>query len=184
MKKSGTQGKIMMTDIQLEQLHRSLKRIFALPIARLSLREVQNAITTIFPGKQDLCNALYNSLLTGKVSDILSENGSPELKNLIDTYSSQVGFAREIAEMGDFMNIFNCDFFQQGNQVFFTNRMRRIDGEEYYFLSAPETNIRLAHMFINRLRDLKRQAGKDVKFDARLKEELEGIIADTQELLG
>jgi hypothetical protein len=164
-------------------LNRSLKRIFALPIARLSLREVQNAITTSFPGKQDLCNAIYNSLLTSKKSDLLADEGDNDLETLIDNYSVQVRFAREVADMGDFMNIFSCDFVQQGNQVFFTNRMRRIDGEEYYFLSAPETNIRLAHMFINRLRDLKRQAGKDVKIDSRLKEELETMISDTKELL-
>lgn len=173
----------MIPEEQLEQLSRMLKRIFSLPTARLTLREVQNAVTTAFPGKPDLCNAIYNSLLTGKLSDLLQEERDPDLENLIDIYSPQVRFAREIAEMGDFMNIFSCDFMQQGNQVFFSNRMRRIDGQEYHFLSAPETNVRLAHMFINRLRDLKKQAGGTINFDPRLKEELAGIVADTEELL-
>lgn len=91
-------------------------------------------------------------------------------------------FAKEVYEFGEFMNIFSCDFLQQGNKVFFVNRMRRIDGEEYHFLSAPDTNIRLARMFINRLRDLKRTAG-NISLDDHLVEELKGIKTDIDDLL-
>lgn len=172
-----------LSEMQVEQLSRSFKRIFALPISRLTIRELQNAITQALPGNADGSKALYESLLTGDLKDALREGGNGEgLTNLIDDYSPHVKIAREVAEMGEFMNSFSCDFLEQNKQYFFINRMRRIDGNEYYFLSAPETNIRLSHMFINRLRDLKKAVG-NLPLDAKLKEELSSIQRDIEDLL-
>lgn len=174
----------MITQPQLEQVSHSLKRIFALPISRMTVREVQDALKNAFPNNLDLTNAVYTSLLAGKIDDKLFDDTDSKvhLKQLINDYSPTVRLAKDIAEMGEFMNIFSCDFLQQGNQVFFVNRMRRLDAQEYYFLSAPETNIRLAHMFINRLRDLK-EATKGATLDKRIKDELESIKKDIDALL-
>lgn len=169
----------MVTEEQVQQLQLLFKRVFALPISKMTLREVQNAVATAFPSHGEISKALFESLMTGESS---KELGTDKFKKLIEEYSAQVRFAKEVYEFGEFMNIFSCEFLQQGNKVFFVNRMRRIDGEEYQFLSAPDTNIRLAHMFINRLRDLKRQAG-NVTLDDHLVGELQGIKTDIDDLL-
>lgn len=168
---------------QLVQLNRTFKRIFTLPISRLTIFELQNAINQDLNVSPECKSALYESLLTGEIKDSLKKaNHGPELPNLINEFALNFKMAREVTERGEFMNIFSCDFIQQGEQVYFVNRMRRIDGTEYHFLSVPEINIRLAHMFINRLRDLKKAAG-NVSLDPILKEELSSLRKDVKELL-
>lgn len=172
-----------ISDVELEQLNRSFKRVFALPISRLTIRELQNALTQSLNSNIDLSKALYESLLNGELNTALkSYENRKEIGSFIDDYSPHVKIAREVAEMGEFMNSFSCDFLEQNKQFFFVNRLRRIDGTEYYFLSAPETNIRLAHMFINRLRDLKKQVG-NLPLDPKLKDELNLIKTDIETLM-
>lgn len=172
----------MISEEQLEQLNRSFKRIFAFPLSRLTTLEVQNAIKDIFPNKIDTTRALYESLLTGDLNDLLKSGDTNELQTFIDQYTPMVRIAKEVAEAGEFLNTFSCDFLQQGKQVFFVNRMRRVDAQEYHFLTAPETSIRLAHMFIDRLRGLKQNLGT-IDLDPRLKEELENIKKDVEIIL-
>ncbi|MBA2369227.1 MAG: DUF5414 family protein [Candidatus Protochlamydia sp.] len=168
-----------MSQSQLELMEKTFKRIFAMPISKMTLREVQDAIRNIFKEDANSTNSVYASLLSGEIDTKLSSNGQlKELEKIIENYSPSVRLAKEVAEMGEFMNSFSCDFIQQGNQVFFGNRMRRLDGQEYYFLSAPETNIRLAHMFINRLRDLKKASQGTLNIDQNLRNELDSIKAD------
>ena len=175
----------MLTEMQLKSLSRNFMRIFALPISRLTILEVRNALNEALPEDKDKdkVKSIYESLLNGNTPNNNKENnnGNNDLEYFLEKYSPHVRFAREVAERGEFMNTFNCEFLQQGNQVYFVNRMRRLDGKEYYFLSAPETNVRLAHMFINRLRDLKKTVG--VKFDQSLLKEIESIKNDADSLL-
>jgi hypothetical protein len=131
-----------------------------------------------------LINAFYSSLLTGEISANLQYDGlEKEVEDLIDNYSQSIRLAKEVSEMGEFMNSFSCDFFQQANRVYFVNRMRRLDGQEYYFLSAPDTNIRLAHMFVNRLRDLRKAGEGNIQLNKPLKDELESLKKDIDALL-
>lgn len=173
----------MISEEQMEVLNRYFKRIFALPISRMTVLEIQNALNEALPGKVETAKSIYESLMTGEPQGEVKNNPETDLSTFIENYSPNVRIAREVAERGEFMNSFSCDFFQQQNQIYFINRMRRVDGVEYHFLSAPETNIRLAHMFINRLRDLKKAAG-GAQFEARLIEELQNIKKDTEALLG
>lgn len=161
---------------KIDLLRRSFRRIFALPISRLTIRETQNAIGQTLPTQsEEIKKNLYESLLTGQLNgDLKKEKNSTDLADLIDEFAFHFKMAREVADMGEYMNSFSCDFAQQGKQIYFINRMRRIDGEEYHFLSAPETNVRLAHMFINRLSDLKKAVG-NVPFEPRFKEELTSL---------
>ncbi len=172
-----------VSESQVEQIKRAFKRIFALSISRLTIRELQNALTQALSGNIEATKALYESFLTGELKASLKEGGNGEdLSNLVEEFTFPFKIAREVAEMGEFMNSFSCDFVEQGKQHLFINRLRRIDGSEYYFLSEPPTNIRLAHMFINRLRDLKKAVG-DLPLDPKLKEELFNIKKDIEELL-
>lgn len=172
-----------ITDEQYDQLTRSFRRIFALPISRLTIRELQNAINQILLGNIETSKTLYESLITGEVKDTLKKAGNQsDLSTLVGDFTYQFKIAREVAEMGEFMNSFSCDFIKQGEQIYFVNRMRRIDGQEYYFLSAPDTNVRLAHMFVNRLSDLKK-ANQNKPLEGRLVEELSQLKKDLETLL-
>lgn len=56
--------------------------------------------------------------------------------------------------------------------------------QEYQFLSAPEINILLGRMFINRLRDLKKAIGaKAHQMDPSVPEELKQLKKDIYDLL-
>jgi hypothetical protein len=181
--KKSSKGDVMpLSEDQLEQLNRLFKRIFALPISRMTIREVQNAVSTAIPSNPDAFKSIMESLLSGEMKGDIRTSDGTDLSNFVETYSYPVRLSKEVAEMGEFMNSFNCEFLQQGNQVYFVNRMRRIDGQEYYFLSMPETNIRLAHMFVNRLQDLKKALGR-LKLDPRVAEELANIKNDIDTLL-
>jgi len=173
---------VVVSEENLEKLNRSLRRIFSFPISRMTIREVQNALNDIFPGNQETVKAVYEALLFGEIKEPLMDDDTNEFSKFIDQYSPSVGIAREVAEAGEFLNTFTCDFLQQGNQVFFVNRMKRMDGQEYYFQSSPDTNIRLARLFVSRLRDLKIAIGGGTLND-KLKEELSAIINQIQELL-
>jgi hypothetical protein len=170
-----------VSEEQIEQLQRTMKRIFALPTASMTFKEIQNAIGQVFPGKKAEPEAVLNSLLTEEIQPMLKNGDTSLLEDFIQNYAASVRFAKEVAEFGEFMNIFSCDFAQQGNQVFFMNRMRRVDGAEYRFMTRPDVNIRLAHMFINRLRDLKNSI--KMPLDPSLIEELNSIKRDIETLL-
>lgn len=170
-----------ISEEQIEHLQRSFKRIFALPLASMTFREVQNALTQVFPGKKEEPEAILNSLLSEEIQPVLKNGDTALLEDLVQTFSTPVRFAKEVADYGEFMNIFSCDFVQQGNQVFFMNRMRRIDGNEYRFLTQPEVNIRLAHMFISRLSDLKKAV--NLPLDFKLRDELTSIKDQIENLL-
>lgn len=176
-----------VSEEQLEQLNRAFRRIFALPISGMTIRELQNAINLSMPSDGEATKALYESLLTGELKENLKKGANAtDLANLVDDFAFQFRIAREVAESGEFMNIFSCDFAQQGNNIYFVNRMRRIDGQEYHFLSAPETNVRLAHMFINRLTDLKKAIDKksgSAPLTPHIKEELTTLKNDIEALL-
>lgn len=171
-------------EVQIEQLNRSFKRIFSLPISRMTIRELQDAISAAMQGHQDASKSIYDSLLQGELLEGFNPDIRSDIQSLIDTYSFQARLARDVAEYGEFLNSFTCDFLQQANQVYFINRMRRLDGQEYHFLSAPENNIRLAHMFITRLQELKKAATNGLTLDPRLLDELAKIKATIDSLLG
>ena len=174
----------MITEEHLENLNRSFKRIFALPLSRMTVKECQNALGDAFSGKVELARAMFESLLKGELVEALKNSSDDsEVSKFIECYSPLVSLAKEVGEFGELLNSFSCDFVQQGNQIFFTNRMRRLDGKEYHFLSAPDMNIRLAHMFIQRLHDLKNSAGEGIKIDSRIFEELRSVKNDIDALL-
>lgn len=171
-----------VTEEQIEHLERSFNRIFSLPVTRMTIREIQDALRAVMQGDPEAAKSLYESLLAGVSKGGFEQLNRSDLKSLIGKYTSQVNFAKEVGEFGEFMNSFSCDFFQQGNQVLFVNRMRRLDGQEYYFHSAPETNIRLAHMFVSRLQDLKKSVN-GLKLDQSLINELSQIKSTIDNLL-
>jgi hypothetical protein len=171
----------MITDNEIRQLNDSFKRVFALPITRLTLREAQNAVSESLPGKSDILKGILDSLAGGEVESSFKKEEKDKLKPFIEAYSVYFKIAADIYERGEFLNSFTSDITMQGNNLFFVNRMRRIDGHEFSYNALPENNLRLARMFISRYKELRTQSSAPL--DPQLAEELKAIKKDLEALL-
>lgn len=141
----------------------NLKRIFAMKITRSTFREIQNVIINCCNGDKRLANELFETLMTGQVKEGLgNDKQKPILENIIKDFTIPTRLAKEVLERGEFVNIITSDTLQQNDQIAFLNRVRRIDGDEFIFLTDPESTIHLLKHFIGRFNELeKNPQGKE-----------------------
>lgn len=152
----------MFDDKMALQLEAALRRIFAMKISRSTFRELQNVLITVAAGNRDLTNDLFESLFTGQLKDTLKGKGAEHLKTLLPEFSIPIRLSKEIFERGEFVNIITSDTITQKENVAFLNRIRRIDGEEFLFITDPESTIHLLQHFTGRLQELeKMDEGKE-----------------------
>jgi hypothetical protein len=172
----------MLTKEQLQTLDSAFKRILVLPISKMTIRELQDVLNNFLDGSKDVPRNLFNSIVEGKVNPAFDKSIHKEIQDFIDKYSATFRVAIDVADTGEFINSFTCDQIVQNNRPFYVNRMRRIDGEEYYFISNPDTTIRLAQMFVKRLIETRKET-KNLPLEPRVKKELESIRKDLESLL-
>lgn len=146
----------MFDDKMVIQLEAALRRIFAMKITRSTFRELQNVLITVAAGNRDLTNDLFESLFTGQIKDTLKGKGSEHLKTLLPEFSIPIRLSKEIFERGEFVNIITSDTITQKENIAFLNRIRRIDGEEFLFITDPESTIHLLQHFTGRLQELEK----------------------------
>ncbi|SCA62897.1 Protein CT_584 [Chlamydiales bacterium SCGC AG-110-M15] len=145
----------MINESALNRIKASLQRIFSMKITRSTFREVQNAIINATGDNKDLVNDVFESFLSGKVKDGLAKGKALDLLNsIMDTYSIPVRLSKEVHERGEFVNIITSDTLTQADRIAFLNRIRRIDGEEFHFVTDPESTIHLLNHFLGRLQEL------------------------------
>jgi hypothetical protein len=144
----------MLDDKMVSQLEASLRRIFAMKITRSTFRELQNVLITVSGGSRDLTNDLFESLYTGQLKDSLKGKSADQLKTLLTEFSIPIRLSKEIFERGEFVNIITSDTITQKDTVAFLNRIRRIDGEEFLFITDPESTVHLLQHFTGRLQEL------------------------------
>lgn len=133
----------------------NLKRIFAMHITRSTFRELQNVILACCNNSQEIANFLFETLLTGQIKgNITNEKHRETLEDCIKFFTIPARLAKEIYERGEFINIITSDLMTQGEESAFLNRVRRIDGEEFTFLSDPANTLNLVQHFIGRLQEL------------------------------
>ena len=144
----------MIEEVQFNQIRKELSRIFALPITRSTMREVQNALAVICP--QD-SNLLFQTLISGE-NDKPTELSTNEnkLMEIIDDFSVSVKVAKDVYERGEFINLVSSDIIAQPNRVAFLNRIRRVDGEEIHFFTDTRGTINLLNHLLERLQELKK----------------------------
>lgn len=134
----------------------NLRRIFALKISRSTFRELQNVILSCVDQDKNTANFLFETLMTGQIKGTLAnEKQRRILEEVIKTFTIPARLAKEIYEKGEFVNIITSDLISQGEEFAFLNRIRRIDGEEFTFLSDPSNTLHLIQHFIGRLQELK-----------------------------
>lgn len=115
-----------------------------------------------FDGDREAASKLLEAILTGKPN----QNGSgqdPALQKLIDRYALPMSVAREVAERGDFLSIVTSDIISHPEMPIFGNRIRRVDGQEFDFITNAETAIQLLHHFSARLLEMEKlEKSRDV----------------------
>ncbi|MDR3624118.1 MAG: DUF5414 family protein [Chlamydiales bacterium] len=148
----------MLDEKALLHLENTLKRIFAMKITRSTFRELQNLILSLSGGNQNFTQDLYESLLVGNAKEgLLAGSKSHDLfKNIAHQFSVLIRLAKEVFERGEFINIITSDTINNQDDVALLNRIRRIDGDEFLFISDPASTLHILQHFQGRLQDLEK----------------------------
>lgn len=154
----------MLDLIAIEALGQSMKRIFALKVNRSTWREIQNISFNLSQGNQDLASDLLNAFFTDEVGEGLAEDSAREsLQKLVEEYGLFVRLSREISEKGDFVSIISSDILANHDRLALLNRIRRVDGEEFHFITDAESTLHVLQHFLNRFSELpKQERGKQI----------------------
>ena len=137
----------------LPVLQQNLRRIFAMPISRSTYREVQSALIRVTDGNRELAQTYLECLTKGE-----SKDHHALLHEIINEFHTPTRVALEILEKGDFLNFLSSDIAQTGQQVYFINRIRKVDGQEFQFLTDPESILQVTEHFAHRLLELKERS--------------------------
>lgn len=147
----------MLSENTVSRIKASLQRIFSMKITRSTFREVQNAIISAAGDNKEEVNEIFEAFLSGKPKEKLAKGKALDaLKACIDEFSIPIRLSKEVHERGEFVNIITSDTLTQGDRIAFLNRVRRIDGEEFHFVTDPESTLHLLNHFVGRLQELGR----------------------------
>lgn len=156
--------KTHLDDRVLSLFEGNLKRIFAMKVTRSTFREIQNVILTCTNNDRQLANDLFELLMTGQIKEgFCNEKQREILEKVILDFTIPSRLAKEVFERGEFINIITSDTMNQQERFAFFNRIRRIDGEEFQFVTDMESTIHLLQHFTTRLQELeKTPKGKEI----------------------
>lgn len=164
----------MLNKEQTTLIDQSLTRIFALPITRSTYREIQNAILRSLDGSREKTQFLLEMLFKGNVVD------DPVLKEIVDHYSVKTRLARDVMERGDFISLLTSDITKANDKALLINRIRRVDGDEFQFLTDSDNTLNILEHFIGRLQEIKNQ---DPSFSKNNKNRLKQLSDELKTLL-
>jgi len=150
-------NKAVLDDRMLMLFEGNMRRIFAMKITRSTFREIQNVILNCVDQNKDLANFLFETLLTGQIKGDVSAQQRETLEEVIKNFTIPARLAKEVSERGEFVNIITSDLLTQEDHFAFVNRLRRIDGEEFVFMSDPQNTVHLVTHFVGRLFELEKQ---------------------------
>lgn len=157
----------MIDNEKFNNIRNAMERIFCLPINRSTYREIHNAFFSIFDGNVDNANALMETLLSRNATSDKAKNFPKDrLKELIDNYSMSLWVAKDVFEKGDFINIITSDLIPSPQQPVFAHRIKRIDGQEFQFITDLESTLHLFRHFLTRIHEIQKNPnGKKVLAD-------------------
>ncbi len=150
----------MITDTSLDQLAFFLRRIFLLKIGRSTIREVQNALMASTQGDQEIAKDLFQTLISGNLTPGFATNPlSTKLKALVAEYTLPIRMAQDAFERGEFVGLVVSDLLTMEQQSAFMHRIRRLDGEEFSFMTDPQSTVHLLQHFAQRMDELSTAPG-------------------------
>lgn len=135
----------MIDETKMEVLNHQFQRIFTLPVTRLTFRELQSAIATALNDDNEAIKNLIDSLLTDTYPDI------PNMESFFEKYSIPFRVAKQIQDNGEVLSMLTTDIGVQGENLLFQNRMRRIDGGEFTFITDSAGYLQVAEHIVSRL---------------------------------
>jgi len=147
----------MIDDKKLQFLNSEFLKITILQIAKSSFRQMQNAILVATDGDKDLAARLLESLMTDQI--VLQKGDlapGASIDKLKEKFQIPLNFAREVAEKGEFISIVTSDIIKHPEMPIFGNRIRKVGGEEFEFLTDTLSTIQLMHHFSFRLDELEK----------------------------
>jgi hypothetical protein len=145
----------MLDKQAVDILHAGLKRIFSMKVTRSSYREVQNVIVASAQGDKETGDKIFQALLSGEVpSGLAKSNEAKTFKDMAEDYSIPIRLAKDVLERGEFVNLLTSDTLNQNDKVLFLNRVRRIDGDEFQFITDPVSTVHVLQHFIGRMSEL------------------------------
>jgi len=131
-------------------LLRTLQRIFALPITKSTFRDVQNAILTATEGDTEKAQQLLEDLVNERIDT------DPEMQRAFSQFGYLILVSKDVYERGDFLGLVTSDTISREDQVYFSNRIRRIDGTELHFVTDVDSTVQLMNHLLVRLAELKK----------------------------
>ncbi len=150
----------MLQAAEIEKFDRVLKRIFSLNISRSTFREIQNAAVAATGGNRDAAQHLFESLVRGESQQgELDDIAFTALQELVQEYSIPVKLSKDVSEKGEFINLITSDTLRHGELFAFLNRIRRIDGDEFQFITDLDSTLHVLLHFGSRLQELRSVEG-------------------------
>lgn len=144
-----------MDEQTVTQLEAALRRIFLMKITRSTMREVQNVLIQLANGDKDTVNTLLEGFFRGEMrSDLAKGKGGAMLQKLAHEYCVPVRLAKEVFERGEFVMVISSDTLAQKDKIAFVNRLRRIDGDEFLFITDLDSTVHFLNHFASRLQDV------------------------------
>jgi len=145
----------MLNEEALEQINRALQRIFSMTVTRTTYREVQNVVMTVTKNQQEDADKLFQALMTGNANeDLTTGKGLQKLNQIMDQYSVPIRLARDVMERGEFINLLTSDSLNSGDRILFLNRIRRVDGDEFQFVTDAASTVHILQHFMGRIHEL------------------------------
>jgi hypothetical protein len=143
----------MIDEKKVKQMETAFQRILILPLTRSSFRQMQNVIFQIVDGNREEASEILEALLSGKKE---TATKLPAFQSFVDRFAVPVGVAREVAERGEFLSLVTSDIISHPQVPLFGNRIRRVDGKEFDFITDPEGCIQLLQHFSVRLHEMQK----------------------------
>jgi hypothetical protein len=174
----------MLDEKKINNIQRALQRIFAMSVTKSTFREVQNAFANVLEGNREEANQILEIILRGDAK-LANLDGSEKeaFEKVIENFSVPLWTAKEVHEKGDFINLISSDILSQNNQVLCANILKKIDGEEFRFLTDPESTLQLVSHFLSRIAELEKN-DRTRPVVTRNRAQLETLKQKLEELLG
>ncbi len=170
----------MLDAKKIKQMDIAFKRILILPMTRSTFRQMQNVVFQTVEGNREEASTLLDALLTN--NNKKGQTPDTPLQEFLDTYAIPVSVAREVAERGEFVSLVTSDIINHPQMPIFGNRIRRIDGKEFDFITDAESCLQLLQHFSIRLQEMDK-AEKSRQVLKGLKSELLSLKNRVNELL-
>ncbi|MCB1213602.1 MAG: DUF5414 family protein [Chlamydiia bacterium] len=140
-----------MDKTHVDHLRQAFRRVLALPITRSTYRELQNVVLTAMSGNQEDSQRFLEAF-----SSPPSEQ--PEaVKELTKEFAIPISVARDVYERAEFLALVTSDVLTQTYRVLLSNRIKRVDGQEFHVVTDIEATVQLLQHFFLRIQEIKKR---------------------------